>query len=195
MLIHKKGDFNDPNNYRRITSLSNMLSCEIGLFQGEIMSPILFSIFLNDVEMQLTDNGNDSITLDQLTLYLLLFANDAVVFSESPVGLQKSLDNFETYCRKWNLTVNVDKTKIVVRKGGILAQNERWTYDNQEIEIVSSFSYLGIGRSTGGSLIPATKTLADKGLKAMHCLLETIKETKHLLRSCFICLILWLHQS
>ena len=87
--------------------------------------------------------------------------------------------NFETYCKKWNLTVNVDKTKIVVfRKGGILAQNERWTYDNQEIEIVSSFNYLGIGLSSGGSFIQATKTLADKGLKAMHCLLETIKETK-----------------
>ena len=162
-----------------LTSLSDMLSCDIGLMQGEIMSPILFSIFLNDVEMQLTDNGNDGITLDQLTLYLLLFADDAVIFSETPEGLQKSLDNFETYCRKWNLTVNVDKTKIVVfRKGGILAQNERWSYDNQEIEIVSSFNYLGIGLSSGGSFIQATNTLADKGLKAMHCLLETIKETK-----------------
>ena len=127
--------------------------------------------------MQLTDN--DGITLDQLTLYLLLFADDAVIFSGIPEGLQKSLDNFETYCRKWNLTVTVDKTKIVVfRKGGILAQNERWTYDNQEIEIVSSFNFLGIDLSSGGSFIQATKTLADKGLKAMHCLLETIKETK-----------------
>ena len=40
--------------------------------------------------MQLTDNGNDGITLDQLTLYLLLFADDAVIFSETPEGLQKS---------------------------------------------------------------------------------------------------------
>ena len=64
-----------------------------------------------------------------------------------------------------------------------MAQNERWTYNSQEIEIVSSFkvssfNYLGIGLSNGCSFIQATKTLADKGLKAMHCLLETIKETK-----------------
>ena len=162
-----------------LTSLSDMLNCDLGLLQGEIMSPILFSMFLTDVEMQLADNGNDGITLDQLTLYLLLFADDAVIFSETPEGLQKSLDNFEIYCQKWNLTVNVDKTKIVVfRKAGHLAHNESWTYNNQDVEIVSTFNYLGIVLSSGGSFIPATKTLADKGLRAMHCLLETIKETQ-----------------
>ena len=162
-----------------LTSLSDMLNCDLGLLQGEIMSPILFSMFLTDVEMQLADNGNDGITLDQLTLYLLLFADDAVIFSETPEGLQKSLDNFEIYCQKWNLTVNVDKTKIVVfRKAGHLVHNESWTYNNQDVEIVPTFNYLGIVLSSGGSFIPATKTLADKGLRAMHCLLETIKETQ-----------------
>ena len=162
-----------------LTSLSDILNCDLGLLQVEIMSPILFSIFLADVEMQLAEHGNDGITLDQLSLYLLLFADDAVIFSETPEGLQKSLDNFEIYCQKWNLTVNVDKTKIVVfRKGGILAQDESWTYNNQPVEIVSAFNYLGIVLSSGGSFISATKTLAGKGLRAMHCLLETIKGTK-----------------
>ena len=162
-----------------LTSLSDMLNCDLGLLQGEIMSPILFSMFLTDVEMQLADNGNNGITLDQLTLYLLLFVDDAVIFSETPEGLQKSLDNFEIYCQKWNLTVNVDKTKIVVfRKAGHLAHNESCTYNNQDVEIVPTFNYLGIVLFSGGSFIPATKTLADKGLRAMHCSLETIKETQ-----------------
>ena len=51
-------------------------------------------------------------------------------------------------------------------------------YNNQPIEIVSAFNYLGIVLSSWGSFISATKTLAGKGLRAMHCLLETIKETK-----------------
>ena len=162
-----------------LTSLTDVFSCDIGLLQGEIMSPILFSLFLNDVEMQLADIGNEGITLEQLSIYLLLFADDAVLFSETPEGLQKSLDIFETYCQKWNLTVNVEKTKVVVfRKGGNLARNERWTYNNHQLEIVTSFNYLGVVLSNGGSFIQATKTLADKGLKAMHNLLETIKETK-----------------
>ena len=71
------------------------------------------------------------------------------------------------------------KTKVIVfRKGGNLARNERWTYNNQQLEIVASFNYLGVVLPSGGLFIQATKALADKGLKAMHNLLETIKETK-----------------
>ena len=139
----------------------------------------MFSIFLNDIEMQLAQDDNECITIEQLSIYLLLFADDAVIFSETPSGLQKSLDNTECYCKRWNLTVNVEKTKIVVfRKGEMIAQNERWTYDNQEIEIVNSFNYLGVVFSSGGSMMQATKTLADKALKSMYALLETIRETK-----------------
>ena len=161
-----------------LTSLTDVFSCDIGLLQGEIMSPILFSLFLNDVEMQLSDGGNEGITIEQLSIYLLLFADDAVIFSETPEGLQKSLDNFEIYCKKWNLTVNVEKTKVVVfRKGGILARNEIWSYNGQLIETVAAFNYLGIVLSSGGSFIQATKTLADKGIKAMHNLFDITKES------------------
>ena len=54
------------------------------------------------------------------------------------------------FCTKWNLNVNIDKTKIVVfRKGGILNRNEKWTYSGKEIEIVNSFNYLGIVLTSG----------------------------------------------
>ena len=123
--------------------------------------------------MQLADRGNEGITIEQLSIYLLSFADDAVIFSETPKGLQKSLDNFEIYCKKWNLTVNVQKTKVVVfRKSRNLAQNEVWSYNGQQLETVASFNYLGIVLSSGGSYIQATKTPADKGIKAMHNLLD-----------------------
>ena len=100
-------------------SLSDLFSCDIGLLLGEIISPFIFALFINDIELNLQDNLNDGISIDQLQLYLLLFADDAVLFFETLEGLQNHLINLENYCRKWNLTVNVPKTKIVVfRKGG-----------------------------------------------------------------------------
>ena len=39
-----------------------------------------------------------------------------------------------------------------------------------EIEIVSSFNYLGVVLSSGGSFIKATNTLAGKALRALNCL-------------------------
>ena len=122
------------------STLSDLFSCDVGLLQGEILSPFLFSLFLNDIELYLQENINDGIDIEHLKLYLLLFADDAVLFSETREGLQNSLRSLENYCNKWNLTVNVEKTKIVVfRKGGALAQNDRWYFAEQEVEIVNSF--------------------------------------------------------
>ena len=47
------------------------------------MSPILFSLFINDIESYLQVNAFEGITLDQITIYLLLFADDAVIISDS----------------------------------------------------------------------------------------------------------------
>ena len=73
-------------------------------------------------------------TLDELSIFLLLFADDAVLMSESKDldGLQLSLRKLESYCIKWNILVNTDKTKIVIfRKGGIVNRNYRWYYEGK----------------------------------------------------------------
>ena len=65
-----------------------------------MLSPFLFSLFVNDLETYLEQNPNASLTLDQLSMYLLMFADDTVIFSESVEGLQLSLNNLESYCNK-----------------------------------------------------------------------------------------------
>ena len=104
------------------------------MLQGEIISPFLFALFINDKELKLQYNLPNGICIEPLKLYLLLFADDAVLFSETREGLQNHLNNLENYCRKWNLTVNVDKTKIeLFRKWGMLGQNDKWFYAEKEL--------------------------------------------------------------
>ena len=88
---------------RRLNTLSDFFSSDIGLFQREIISPILFSFFLNDIEQNLQENTFDGITLDQITIYLLHFADDAVLISDSKEGLQSSLNQFEAYCKRMEI--------------------------------------------------------------------------------------------
>ena len=45
-----------------------------------MLSPFLFSLFVNDLEAYLKQNPNASLTLDQLSMYLLMFADDTVIF-------------------------------------------------------------------------------------------------------------------
>jgi uncharacterized protein YmfQ (DUF2313 family) len=64
--------------------------------------------------------------------------------SESVEGLQVMLDALYNYTEKWTLSVNINKTKIVVfRNGGILSDDEKWYY-NGFIKIhnnLSEYSY------------------------------------------------------
>jgi hypothetical protein len=49
-----------------------------------------------------------------MKLFLLLYADDTVIFAESQQELQQILKLFEHYCNIWKLKVNIWKTKIVV---------------------------------------------------------------------------------
>ena len=52
----------------------------------------LFGMYINDFEGELMQNGIDGIDIGMLKLYLLLYADDIVIFSMSSEGLQKGLD-------------------------------------------------------------------------------------------------------
>jgi hypothetical protein len=56
----------------------------------------------------------------------------------------------EDYCDRWKLTVNCDKTKVMIfKKSGRLRQNISFKYKGQNLEIVNKFTYLGIVFSVG----------------------------------------------
>jgi hypothetical protein len=147
------------------------------LGQGEILSPILFSLFLEDLETHLQDSGELGIELDQLTLFVILFADDLVLMSETAEGLQNMLNALHGYCVKWNLVVNVTKTKLMVfRRGGVLKANEVWRYNNEHIDVVNVFVYLGLLFASNGKFLKTTQLLAEKGLKAGNMLMSQVRE-------------------
>ncbi len=118
-----------------------------GLRQGCILSPLLFSFFINELSTDVLQNGKYGIQLfpDCSEVLLLLFADDVILVSDVISGLQKQLNILEKYADTWGLTVNLDKTHIVVfRRGGRLAEKEKWYYKGVKIETVDSYRYLGI---------------------------------------------------
>jgi hypothetical protein len=79
------------------------------------------------------------------------------------------------YCTKWNITVNVDKTNIVIFHKGRLKKGYNWVNNNNALEIVNNFNYLGIVMSSSGAFIQATNTLSAKALRAMKSLFTITK--------------------
>ena len=72
-----------------------------------------------------------------------MYADDIVVFSETAEGLQNGLNRMYQYCQKLKLSVNTQKSKVMVfRKGGLLRRNTHFYYGEHELEINSKFTYL-----------------------------------------------------
>ena len=50
----------------------------------------------------------------RLSVSYLLYADDLVIVSESDSGLQNGIFKLQDYCVKWNLEINLDKTRIMI---------------------------------------------------------------------------------
>ena len=101
---------------------------------------------------------------------MLLFPDDTVLISESLSELQLLLNKLASYCKKWNIFVNTDKTKAMLFKPSNRPLLFEVFYDGTQLEIVNSFIYLGIGLSTNGSFYKAQKHLSEQASKALYSL-------------------------
>ena len=86
----------------------------LGVRQGESLSPFLFCLLVNDLKYCLDFKGVEGVTVGDLKLCLILYADDSTLISANREGIQDSLDCLYDYCTKWGLFVNVDKTKVVI---------------------------------------------------------------------------------
>ena len=107
---------------------STLFSSNVGVRQGENLSLVLFSLFLNDLS-DFISHGYDG--LNNVTdiakillsnkgievyfkLYILLYADDTVILAESDKELQAALNSMFFYCKSWDLEVNSTKTKVTI---------------------------------------------------------------------------------
>ncbi len=137
----------------------------VGTKQGCNFSPSLFNCYINDLPEVLDNlNAHQPFLLGQKISYLL-YANDLILLSKMPGGLQKLISTTEIFCNRWQLVINTHKTEIMVaRKRN--TQSFSWFIYGKEVEIVKSFCYLGIEFNSSGSFTQAIERLKSKANRA-----------------------------
>jgi hypothetical protein len=156
--------------------LSEYFSSKVGLFQGEVLSPILYSLYVNDCEMHFIRENCPSVEISMISLFLLMYADDTVLIAESAEALQSMLDALQSYNDKWNLTLNIEKTKIVVfRNGGKIRGDENWYYGGHEMQVVNEINYLEMLLYYTGKFRKTQMHAAEQGRKALFALSNKLK--------------------
>ena len=121
------------------------------------------------------NNGKHGVQLhpDIIELFIMLFADDVVLLSYTPVGLQHQLNLLARNADALDLTVNLEKSNIVVfRNGGYLARCEKWYYKDYVVKVVNAYKYLGVWFSTRLSF---SHSLESQKAKAKTGIVEIFK--------------------
>ena len=166
-----KSMYNNSKSCIRVLQdkVTEFFSLNVGVKQGDNLSPNLFKIFINDLPQYLNSTC-DPIALDDKHVHCLMYADDVVLLSTSAIGLQQKLDQLQKFCHDWCLNININKTKIIVfNKAGRLIK-QSFLFEKQNIECVKSYRYLGIHFTSSGSFTLAQRELYNKALKAFFAL-------------------------
>ena len=167
---------------------SDSFPCNISVRQGENLSPLLFSIYLQDLKSfisrkcdGLKDIENmqkehlDEEIVTYFKLYILLYADDTVILAENPNDLQASLNEMEKYCDTFDLHINVNKTKILIFSRG--NYENIFNFGEHILDTADEYNYLGLVFNYNAKFKIAKSHLYQKGCRAMFSLL---KKTRNL---------------
>ena len=157
--------------------MSDYFECPNGLKQGCMLSPRLFTIFISEISRVLNATCTSGIQFlaNFAIIHHLFFADDVILVSDTVQGLQNKLDILELQSKRLGLTVNLDKTKIMVfRKGGRLNKFEKWFYGGHPIEIVNRYVYLGFVFTTTLSVKSSLSAFIMKAKYSLNSILSSL---------------------
>ena len=166
--------------------------CNIGVRQGENLSPVLFSIFLNDFGRCISHSCNglrdlstsiqNHLSNDDVevffTLFTLLYADDTIVLAENENDMQNALTSVKNYCDTWKMTVNARKTKIVIFSRGKIRNKPTFTFGDDTLEIIDDYTYLGVAFNYNNKFTKAVNKQVNQARRSLYSLLS---KTRNLL--------------
>ena len=128
--------------------IGNVFAIQCGVRQGGILSPMLFSIYIDDLIKELRSSGYGT-HLSNLFIGSILYADDICLMSHSCFGLQKMLDICYNYGVTWDILFNPVKSHLITFGGS--TPKASLQLNNDTLGWSSKVKYLGLCLTSGAN--------------------------------------------
>ena len=145
--------------------ITDFFKSTVGVKQGDNLSSTLFNIYINDLPACF-DANCDPVKIGNHTVHCLMYADDLVLLSESPIGLQNQLNILGEYCNAWKLEINIDKSKIIKFESRKSNNYHTFHINLQPLEQVYIYKYLGVIINYKGEFTEGKQDLQVRAQKA-----------------------------
>lgn len=121
---------------------SHAFHIESGVLQGSVLSPCLYSIFLDDLAHELSKHAK--VKVGDVLINCTMYADDIALFATDPASLQTLLKKCEDHARANRYQFSVAKCEV------ISSSDLAFTIDRQPLPRTNCFKYLGVEISQNG---------------------------------------------
>jgi len=123
---------------------SYLVDCIIGqgVRQRCPLSPLLFNIYIQYVINEALEDVEEGVKVGGVRVPAVRFADDQAMVSHTVRGLQIIMDALQNISEKYNMRINVKKTKVL-RISQVEGRPIRIKVNGQNLEKVKQFCYLG----------------------------------------------------
>ena len=125
--------------------LSVPFRVEKGTRQGGLTSPFLFNVFYKELIDSLNSSLGDGIIIGGHSYNAFCYADDVLIASTTPTGLQRLIDKASHMISSYGLRFNPSKTTCMLFGHNPFSQLPVWTLGGEELHCVNSMKYLGAG--------------------------------------------------
>ena len=166
-------------------SISDKFTTNEGLRQGGVMSPLLFIIFMDDIITKCNEIINKKLhvgykNLKKVEISECAFADDIVIITETAKDLEKQIKIWNETLKENGMKINKDKTKVMTI--GESRQKLKIKVDEEELEQVNQYQYLGVMIEQTGKQEMEINERIDKAAKMYYALNKSIIGKKEVSR-------------
>ena len=155
--------------------VGNEFSVTTGLRQGCVLSPLLFSLYVNDL-MEVLRREEIGVRVDNLIIPGLMFADDLVITAEKTSDLNRALEIVHRWCNQWKLRINAEKCSVVhFRKKCVRRSIVEFRIGEEILSMVSEYKYLGIVLNEFLNGEKMREALMDNGRKALYGVMRLVR--------------------